>query len=84
MGHTIYKREVLSKSSDASHEFINCINPLPSNRRLQLTAFGARDRAFLTELRRASAAAEAQHDGLTAIPPLHPARPLRNRVFIPD
>jgi hypothetical protein len=37
--------------------------PPPSNRRLQLTAFGARDRAFFDTFRSASAAAEAQDVG---------------------
>jgi len=37
--------------------------PAPSNRRLQLTAFGARDRWHFDSFRRASAAAEAQDVG---------------------
>jgi hypothetical protein len=36
---------------------------LPPNRRLQLTAFGARDQGYFDNFRRASAAAEAQHVG---------------------
>jgi len=45
----------------SSHEK-NQNNRAP-NRRLQLTAFGAQDRAFFDSFRSASAAAEAQHVG---------------------
>jgi len=47
----------------------NAENRLPSNRRLQLTAFGARDRLHFDSFCSASAAAEAQGVGWQAIKP---------------